>query len=569
MVLAAHMLPVYAVSFSQRRSMALHEKRSNIPSDFEKLKAADLESAMKFRIGLKPRDMAGLEKAFYDVSVPGNPLYGRHLSVDEVQNFTSASPESVSAVREWLDEHGITDVEQDSSVGNWLSFSAPISKANDLFDTTFHSFINKRTNELSIRTLEYSIPHNLAPHIEVVHPTVSFGTPAAQSLSVSVSRPRPHRRTLYKRDGKMDSSCTNTITPKCLQSLYGIPNTPATHPSNQIAVPGLIDYWAQNADLETFLKQVRPDMPSNTTFAVEMIDGGSNPQGPDKAAAEANLDIQYTVGLATGVPVTFISVGNETADDSLGFLDVVEHLMNKTSPPQVMSMSYGMGEDWISPALAQRICNSYMALGARGVSLIFASGDGGVGDTFVRNDTCFEFSPPFPGGCPYITSVGGTAKFSPEVGAELSTGGFSNVFARPSYQDSSVPPYLEALGNIYAGRFNASGRGYPDVAAQAVDVGIVNGGQNMVISGTSASAPIFASVIALVNDRLAQAGKSPLGFLNPFLYANPQMFNDITSGSNPGCGTVGFNATKGWDPITGLGTPRFAQMLAAAGVPDT
>ena len=133
----------------------------------------------------------------------------------------------------------------------------------------------------------------------------------------------------------------------------------------------------------------------------------------------------------------------------------------------------------------------------------------------IPDDTCFKFNPPFPGGCPYITSVGGTTGVSPEIGAELTSGGFSNVFSRPSYQDSSVLPYLKKLGKVYDGRFNSSGRGYPDVAAQAVGIEMINGGQNMVISGTSASAPIFASMIALVNDRLAQVGKPPLGFLNP------------------------------------------------------
>jgi len=67
-----------------------------------------------------------------------------------------------------------------------------------------------------------------------------------------------------------------------------------------------------------------------------------------------------------------------------------------------------------------------------------------------------------------------------------------------------------------------------------------------------------------VNDRLVAAGKSPLGFLNPFLYANPDAFNDITTGSNPGCGTNGFEAAPGWDPVTGLGTPNFPKLLAAA-----
>jgi len=70
----------------------------------------------------------------------------------------------------------------------------------------------------------------------------------------------------------------------------------------------------------------------------------------------------------------------------------------------------------------------------------------------------------------------------------------------------------------------------------------------------------------LINDELISAGRRPLGFLNPWLYANPRAFNDITSGSNPSCDNTGFNATTGWDPVTGLGTPKFAALKAAAGL---
>lgn len=70
------------------------------------------------------------------------------------------------------------------------------------------------------------------------------------------------------------------------------------------------------------------------------------------------------------------------------------------------------------------------------------------------------------------------------------------------------------------------------------------------VSGTSASSPTFASVIALINDELIAAGKSPLGFLNPWLYSTASdALNDITEGDNPGCGTDGFSATTGWDPV--------------------
>ncbi|KZP04478.1 subtilisin-like protein, partial [Athelia psychrophila] len=82
--------------------------------------------------------------------------------------------------------------------------------------------------------------------------------------------------------------------------------------------------------------------------------------------------------------------------------------------------------------------------------------------------------------------------------------------------------------------------------------------------GTSCATPIFASTIALLNDQLICAGKSPMGFLNPFLYANPKALHDITSGTNPGCNTNGFSAGTGWDPVTGLGSPNFAALLIAA-----
>ncbi|CAK5281058.1 unnamed protein product [Mycena citricolor] len=96
---------------------------------------------------------------------------------------------------------------------------------------------------------------------------------------------------------------------------------------------------------------------------------------------------------------------------------------------------------------------------------------------------------------------------------------------------------------------------------------IVNGLPNLE-GGTSAASPTFASIIALINDRLIAAGKPVLGFLNLFLYANPDAFNNITMGHNTGLlcpeSGVGFDATTGWDPLTGLGTPNFTSLLAAA-----
>jgi tripeptidyl-peptidase I len=129
-----------------------------------------------------------------------------------------------------------------------------------------------------------------------------------------------------------------------------------------------------------------------------------------------------------------------------------------------------------------------------------------------------------------LTSVGATQYGSSETAASLSSGGFSNYFGIPSYQSSQVAAYKSALGTTNSGKYNTTGRGFPDVAAIGENVEIVSGGQTGLVAGTSCSSPIFASVIALINDRLVAAGKSPLGFLNPWLYANPSALKDITSG---------------------------------------
>ena len=210
------------------------------------------------------------------------------------------------------------------------------------------------------------------------------------------------------------------------------------------------------------------------------------------------------------------------------------------------------------------LCNAYMMLGALGTSILFASGDGGVAGT--QSQSCVTFIPTFPSGCPFVTSVGATIRI-PETAASFSSGGFSNIFATPNYQASAVASYLTFLGTTNSGKFNTSGRGFPDLSAQGNNVEIIVGGLAGTVSGTSCSSPIFASVIALLNDELAAAGQRSLGFLNPFLYSTgASALNDITTGSNPGCNTNGFPATVGWDPVTGLGTPNYAALRSAVGL---
>jgi tripeptidyl-peptidase-1 len=147
-----------------------------------------------------------------------------------------------------------------------------------------------------------------------------------------------------------------------------------------------------------------------------------------------------------------------------------------------MSLSYGFDEDALTASEANSICNAFAQLGARGVSVIVSSGDGGVAGS-RPSDSCTAFVPTFPASCPYVTTVGATAGV-PETGSTLSAGGFSNLFSRPAYQELAVAGYLIGLQSEYSGRFSASGRGYPDVAAQGEKIVIELSGGPVLVDGT-------------------------------------------------------------------------------------
>ena len=189
---------------------------------------------------------------------------------------------------------------------------------------------------------------------------------------------------------------------------------------------------------------------------------------------------------------------------------------------------------------ANNVCNLFSQLGARGVSVLVASGDSGVGTTCMEG-TAKQFSTSFPASCPFVTVVGGTTGNSPENAWSGSGGGFSSVFGRPSYQNSAVNSWL-MNDKTHAGvsqYFNSSGRAYPDVAAQSTNFVIVASGASELVSGTSAATPTFASIIQLLNSDRVAAGKAPLGFLNPWLYSTGTSgLTDIKSGKNTGCSGV-------------------------------
>jgi len=157
---------------------------------------------------------------------------------------------------------------------------------------------------------------------------------------------------------------------------------------------------------------------------------------------------------------------------------------------------------------------------------MFASGDDGVGSVCKNG----MLDAKWPAGSPYVTGVGGTTGKAPESTADLSSGGFSKRYARPSWQNKAATAYLNTAQKLpcaHAKCYNSTGRGFPDVSAQAVDFAIVNNGMTIPVSGTSAACPTFSAVIGLLNDARASSGKPPLGFLNAWIYKNLQAFDNI------------------------------------------
>ena len=272
-------------------------------------------------------------------------------------------------------------------------------------------------------------------------------------------------------------------------------------------------------------------------------------------------------------------------------------------PAKVISISYAYNEHDLTPAYEQRQCNEYLKLGLMGTSFLVSSGDNGVAGNY---NTCIDpynrhpgpdatytdgengvFNPMFPVSCPYVTAVGATqVKRGTNIALALannnnsnnnntqpeevlstiahSGGGFSNVFALPAYQAQTVKAWFEAHPPPYdSDRYNSSqaSRGYPDISANGANFAFSVGAEWELTYGTSASAPVLASILTLINQQRLKAGKSVVGFINPAAYAHPEIFNDVTEGFNEGCGTDGWEAVEGWDPVTGLGTPDYGRML--------
>lgn len=408
--------------------------------------------------------------------------------------------------------------------------------------------------------------------------------------------------------------CGTYITPDCLRALYEFPAGVSANPQNSF---GIVEYTPQiylQTDLDLFFSNFSSNQ-SQTSPILDSIDGGEagNITTGFSLNAESDLDLEYGMALVNPQKTTLYQVGDNVEGASFNdFLDAIDgsyctfdggddKLQDAKYPDprggyggpkncggfsatKIIASSYAYNEADLTARYEVRQCTEYAKLGLAGTTVLYSSGDYGVAGNLgkcieARNKTLNNgsggiFNPAFPASCPYVTTISATqikpnaSVTTPETAIEtrvVTGGGFSNVFDLPSYQAPAVKSWFANNPPPYgAERFNNSQvtRGYPDISANGANYVVAVNGVFSLVYGTSASTPVVGAILTLINEIRLNLGKSSIGFINPVLYANPDALNDISSGGNPGCGTSGFTAVPGWDPVTGLGTPNYPKLLS-------
>jgi len=342
--------------------------------------------------------------------------------------------------------------------------------------------------------------------------------------------------------------------PNQIGQLYGFPG----NADGSGECIGIIElgggFW--NSDVKAAFQAMGLAVPSVTAISV---DGATNsPFSNPGADGEVALDIQVAGGNAPGASIAVYFAPNTDA----GFADAISAAVaDMTHRPNILSISWGAPEaDWSAQAVASM--TSVLEDAARaGLSVFVAAGDSlatdGINDGRAHVD--FPASSPWAIGCGGTTITSANGAITHEVvwnnGTSGTGGGISDLFPVPAFQAATtLPP------SVNGGR---SGRGVPDVAADAAPASgyqIVVFGLSSVVGGTSAVAPLWAALIARINQQRGE----PAGFFLPYLYQHGTLLREITVGNNrPNGSSIGYDAGAPWNACTGLGVPDGAKLPPA------
>lgn len=454
-------------------------------------------------------------------------LQGQTLTREEFASQYGASQDAVNRIRQFAKENNLQVLDQgDEMVRRTVVVAGTAAAMQQAFGTQLNDYEH---DEGTYRGREgaIQIPTEYADIIQSVLGLDDRPT----------AKPHFRMRSSVSRQGFGARASNTSYTPIEVAKLYSFPQG-VTGAGQTIAILELGGGY-RPADLRQYFTSLGLKMPKVKSVSVDH--GKNRPSTPDSADGEVMLDIEVAGAVAPGANIVVYFAPNTTR----GFQDALSKAIHDTgNKPSAISISWGSAEvNWTEQSM-QAFDQVAQEAAALGITITAASGDNGSSDAVSDGKNHVDF----PASSPHILATGGTrldslnGKITSETvwndgpNAGATGGGYSSVFSRPSYQDKVS---------------NQSGRGVPDVSGNAdpeTGYQVLVDGQNSVIGGTSAVAPLWAGLVALLNEKL----KTRVGYLNPTLYALKQSnaMRDITQGNNGA-----YAAASGWDPTTGLGTP--------------
>jgi kumamolisin len=464
----------------------------------------------------------------------------KHMSRTQFENTHGADPADLEKIKKFAQDYDLKVNETGTELARrTVVLSGTVANMEKAFNVELKEYSHRRGNFRG-RIGAISVPTELAAIVTGV-----FGLD---------NRPQaePHFRRLPKTPGIKAHAATASHDPNDVARIYDYPSGKGTG-----QCIGIIELGGgfKVDDLNNYFKSLNIQQPQ--VLAVS-VDGGKNhPTTPDSADGEVMLDIEVAGAIAPAAKLVVYFAPNTDR----GFLDAITTAVHdSTNQPSVISISWGSAEsDWTTQALTN-MDEAFQSAAAMGVTVCVASGDNGSSDGINDGNNHVDF----PASSSFALACGGTTLQASNdqivnetvwndqsSGGGSTGGGVSDVFPLPSWQGGfDVPEPTNQNG----------GRGVPDVSGDAdpnTGYNVLVDGETAVFGGTSAVAPLWAALVALINE---QTGK-PIGFLNPHIYAQAVEaagFHDVTEGNNGA-----FSAGEGWDACTGLGSPNGAQLLAA------
>ena len=467
------------------------------------------------------------------------PRERKYLTREEFAHLHGASAADVEKLRAFAAQYGLKVVSEDRG-RRIVKLAGTVQAFNYAFGANLRRY-EHGSGAYRCRAGSLTIPADLESIVKGV-----FGLD---------NRPqaKTHFRLRKKEPSHSPRAAAVSCSPLQVAKAYGFPSG-ETGAGQCIAVIELGGGY-RPSDLSSFFKNLGISAPKVTAVSV---DGAANTptgdsSGPD---GEVELDIEVAGAIAPGAQIAAYFGPNTDQ----GFIDAVSTAVHDTNlKPSIISISWGGPEDSWTEQSRDALNSACEDASTMGVTVLAASGDSGSSDGSTSGVPTVDF----PAASPFVVGCGGTkltiagaAIGSEQAWNELSAnegatgGGVSEFFALPNYQQSAKVPKAP---NGFVGR------GVPDVAGNAdpeTGYNVFVDGQEAVIGGTSAVAPLWAGLLALINQSLG----TNVGYVNPLLYSAKveTTFHDITAGSNGN-----YSAGPGWDACTGLGSPDGAALMTA------